>query len=78
MNAENRLNSMEIVKDASGKYDWTAIVRYIATNGAVVCLWVTVILCLAELILCVFRMFTYTSRRLHVIPILILLFGLLR
>jgi len=77
MNAENRLNSMEIVKDASGKYDWTAIVRYIATNGAVVCLWVTVILCLAELILCVFRMFTYTSRRLHVIPILILLFGLL-
>ncbi len=77
MNAESRLNSMEIVKDASGKYDWTAIVRYIATNGAVVCLWVTVILCLAELILCVFRMFTYTSRRLHVIPILILLFGLL-
>lgn len=77
MDPENRLNSMDISRDDNGNYDWTAIVRFIATNGAVVCLWITVLLCLIELIICIARMFTYTSRRLHVIPILILLFGLL-
>lgn len=77
MNPENRLNSMEIAKDAGGNYDWAAIVRYIATMGAVVCLWITVLLCLIELVICIVRMFTYTSRRLHIIPILILLFGIL-
>jgi hypothetical protein len=73
---ENRLNSMKIEKGEDGSYDWTVVIRYIATYGAPVCLWITILLCIIEFVICFIRLFHYTSRRLHVIPVLILLSGL--
>lgn len=74
---ENRLNTMVIEKGEDGSYDWAVIIRFVATYGAPVCLWITVLLCIVEFIFCLIRLFTYTSRRLHVVPVLILLFGLM-
>lgn len=86
MNEENRLSTMELPKNSRGNLDFAAmfskenlpiLVSYVCTYGAVVCLWITVLLSLIELIICLARIFTFTSRRLHIIPILMLLFGLL-
>jgi len=73
---DNRMNTMVIEKGEDGSYDWAVVTRYAATYGGPVCLLITILLCFVEFVFCFIRLFTYTSRKLHILPILILLFGL--
>ena len=73
----NRADDITIEKGEDGKYDTVKIVKHIATYGTIIFFVATVILCIVEILLNVGRLFSYTSRRLHVIPLLILIFALL-
>ena len=60
-------------RDENGDLVGLNIVRHIATYGTIVFLVLTIVLAAIELIINIGRMFSYTSRRLHALPILILL-----
>ncbi len=66
-----------IEKGEDGKYDTVKIVKHIATYGTILFLIATLVLCVVEIILNIGRLFSYTSRRIHVIPLLIFIFGVL-
>ncbi len=69
-----RSDNIAIEKDENGDYNALNIVRHIATYGTIIFLIAAIILCVVELVINIGRLFSYTSRRIHVIPILILLF----
>ena len=69
----DRANNIAIEKDEDGNYNALNIVRHIATYGTIVFLILTLVLCVIELVFDIGRLFSYTSRRVHVVPILILI-----
>lgn len=69
----DRANNIAIEKDEDGNYNALNIVRHIATYGTIVFLILTLVLCVIELVFDLGRLFSYTSRRVHVVPILILI-----
>ncbi len=69
----SRSEDIEITRDEAGNINWLNIVRHIATYGTIVFLVLTLILIVVELVFNIGRMFSYTTRRLHVLPILIML-----
>lgn len=73
----SREDEIKIEKGADGKYDGAAIVRHIATYGTIVFLCLTIVFAIIEVIFCIGRLFSFTSRRLHAIPIFTIIFGLL-
>lgn len=73
----DRKEDLKIRKMEDGSYDNVAIIRAVATYGTIVSLILMVLLAFIELILCIGRLFSYTSRRLHAIPIFIVIFGLI-
>ena len=60
-------------RDENGDLNGLNIVRHIATYGTIVFLVLTIVLSAIELIMNIGRLFSYTSRRLHALPIFILL-----
>ncbi|MFI3228795.1 MAG: hypothetical protein R3Y23_01340 [Bacillota bacterium] len=64
-------------KDINGDYDWAALVRIIATYGTIICLCLMIIFAIIELLMNIGRLFSFTTRRLHAMPILILITGAL-
>ena len=66
-----------IEKGEDGNYDSVNIIKHIATYGTIIFLVAMILLCVVEIIINVGRLFSYTSRRIHVIPLLILIFGIL-
>ncbi|MBR2350270.1 MAG: hypothetical protein IKA77_06570 [Clostridia bacterium] len=74
---EDSKEAITIEKGDDGNYDGVKIVRHIATYGTIIFLVLMLLLCVVELILNIGRLFSYTSRRVHVIPILILICGVL-
>lgn len=68
-----RSDDIQIVKDENGKYDTASIVRYVTTYGMPYFLSFALLFCIVELIINITRMFSYTGRRIHVMPILILI-----
>ena len=69
----SRSEDIEITRDEAGDINWLNIVRHIATYGTIMFLVLTLILIVVELVFNIGRMFSYTTRRLHVLPILIML-----
>ena len=64
-----------IEKGEDGNYDSVKIIKHIATYGTIIFLVAMILLCVVEIIINVGRLFS--SRRIHVIPLLILIFGIL-
>lgn len=58
-------NSLKIQKGADGNYDFTAIIRNIATYGTIFALLLTLLSAIIVIIFCIFRIFRYTSKRIH-------------
>ncbi len=73
----NASEDIAIEKGEDGNYDGVKIIKHIATYGTIIFLVAMILLCLVEIVLNIGRLFSYTSRRLHVIPLLILIFGIL-
>lgn len=73
----DRSDDIKIEKDENGEYDSLKIVKHIATYGTIVFLCLTIILCVIEILINIGRLFSYTSRRVHVIPLFILICGIL-
>lgn len=69
--------SLKIVKDAEGKYDFSVIIQHIGTYGAIMFLIIAFLLGIINLISIIVRFFTYTTRKCHVLDILCLIFGIL-
>lgn len=72
----DRAEDIKIEKGEDGKYNNVAIVKRIATYGTIYSLALMLIGCAVELFLCIGRLFSYTSRRIHFWPIFILICGL--
>lgn len=70
-------DALVIRKDADGNYDNSVVMRHIGTYGTIIFLIVTFLLGIVNIIINVFRLFTYTSRRLHVISLLCLILSVL-
>lgn len=66
-----------IEKGEDGHYDAVKITKHIATYGTIIFLIAMILFAVIEIIINIGRLFSYTSRRLHVIPLLILIFGIL-
>lgn len=73
----DRKEDLKIRKMEDGKYDNVAIIRTFATYGTIASLILMIVFCFIEIVFCIGRLFSYTSRRLHFIPLLILLCGLI-
>ncbi len=73
----DRADDIKIEKGEDGKYDGVKIVKHIATYGTIVFLCATIICCVLEILINIGRMFSYTSRRVHAVPLLIVIFGVL-
>lgn len=73
----NKAEDIAIEKGEDGNYDAVKIIKHIATYGTIIFLVAMLLLCVVEIVLNIGRLFSYTSRRLHVIPLLILIFGIL-
>ena len=69
----DRADDIEITRDEAGDINTLNVVRHIATYGTIVFMVLTLVLSAIELVINIGRLFSYTSRRLHVLPILILL-----
>ncbi|MDR3186387.1 MAG: hypothetical protein LBU04_06240 [Christensenellaceae bacterium] len=69
----NRSESLKIQRDENGKWSATNIINNLATYAVIVFFFLAIICCVLEIIFTVMRMFSYTSRRLHIIPILLLI-----
>lgn len=69
----DRKEDLKIRKMEDGKYDNVAIIRTVATYGTIASLVLMIILCFVEIVFCIGRLFSYTSRRMHFIPLLILI-----
>lgn len=73
----NKAEDIAIEKGEDGNYDSVKIIKHIATYGTIIFLVATLLLCVVEIIINIGRLFSYTSRRIHVVPLLILIFGML-
>lgn len=74
---EDRENQIKIEKDLDGNYDPVVIFRAVATYGTMISMWLAVIFGAVTLVMCLFRLFSHTSRKFHWISFLMLLFGAL-
>lgn len=72
----DRAEDIEIVKGEDGKYNMVAIVKRIATFGTIYSLVLMILACAVELFINIGRLFSYTSRRVHFFPILIVICGI--
>ena len=73
----NRADDIKIEKGEDGNYDSVKIIKHVATYGTIIFFIATILLCVVEILMNIGRLFSYTSRRIHVIPLLILIFALL-
>ncbi|NLL55661.1 MAG: hypothetical protein GX242_00395 [Clostridiales bacterium] len=73
----NKMDDLKIQKDAEGSYDFSVILRHIGTYGTILFMIISFLLGIIVLISTIIRMFTYTTRKLHVLHWLLLIFSLL-
>lgn len=72
-----KADELVIKKNDEGNYDFGIIYNHIGVYGTIMFLIVTIVLMVIMLIQNIVRIFTYTSRRLHVTTLLCLIFGAL-
>lgn len=70
-------DALIIQKDADGNFDNSVIIRHIGTYGTIMFLIIAFLLGVLNIIINLIRLFTYTSRRIHVITLLSLIFSAL-
>lgn len=75
--ANGKSDSLIIKKNEDGNFDFGVIFNHIGTYGMIIFLLAFIILSAVLLIINIVRLFTYTSRRFHVIEFLTFLFGAL-
>ncbi|HOO22686.1 MAG TPA: hypothetical protein PKY53_03295 [Clostridia bacterium] len=73
----DKMDDLVIKKDADGNFDFSVIIRHIGTYGTIMFILVAFILGVINLISIIIRMFTYTTRKCHVLDILCFVFSLL-
>lgn len=72
-----KADDLVIKKGEDGNYDYGTIINHIGVYGTIINLVITVILMIIMLIQNIVRIFTYTSRRLHVTTLLAFIFSAL-
>lgn len=72
-----KMDDIKIQKDAEGNYDFSVILRHIGTYGTILFMVISFLLGIIVLITTIIRLFTYTTRKLHVFNWLLLIFSLL-
>lgn len=72
-----KADSLVIKKDEDGNFDNSVIIRYIGTYGAIYFLLISFLLGIFSLLVNIVRLFTYTSRKLHIASLLSFIFSLL-
>lgn len=70
-------DAITIAKNADGKYDITIIIRHIAVYGTIIFLVAAFLLGVIAVITNIIRLFTYTTRKVHVVNTLAFVFSLL-
>lgn len=71
-----REDEYALVRGDDGKYESINIVRHIATYGTIICMVFMILFAFIDLIISIGRLFSYTSRRIHVFPLLTVICGL--
>ncbi len=77
MRDSDRIEAITIQRQADGTYDASTILRWLATYGTIFCLMAAILFFLICFIQTIVRFFTYTSRKLHLMTFLALLFSTL-
>ncbi len=72
-----KAEALEIKKNEDGNYDFSVIIRYIGTYGAIYFIIVTFLLGVVNIIVNICRIFSYTSRKIHILSLLCFLFSAL-
>lgn len=72
-----KADELVIAKNEEGNYDFGVIYNHVGVYGTIIFLLLTIIFSVILLIQNIVRIFTYTSRRIHVTTLLTLIFGLL-
>ncbi len=62
-----KAEALEIKKDEDGNYDNSVIIRYIGTYGTIMFLIATFLLGVVNIIVNICRLFSYTSRKVHIL-----------
>ncbi len=70
-------DSLVIKKDEEGNFDTSVIIRHIGTYGTILFLIISFLLGIVSIITNIIRIVTYTSRKLHIVSLLSLIFSLL-
>ena len=70
-------DALIIQEDADGNYDTSVIIRHIGTYGTIIFLIAAFILGVVNILINFVRIFTYTSRRIHVVTLLSFISSLL-
>jgi len=68
---------LQIEKNADGQYDIISVLRYLGGYAGILCLVAAFILGIIALITNIIRLFTYTSRKVHLVNVLAFIFALL-
>lgn len=70
-------DGLQIERNADGQYDIISILRYLGGYAGILCLVAAFLLGIIALITNIIRLFTYTSRKVHLVNILAFIFALL-
>jgi hypothetical protein len=73
----SKTDDLKIIKDAEGNYDFSVILRHIGTYGTILFMVISFLLGVIVFISTLIRLFTYTTRKLHVLHWLLLIFSAL-
>jgi hypothetical protein len=73
----SKTDDLKIQKNAEGDYDFSVIFRHIGTYGTILFMVISFLLGVVVLISTIMRLFTYTTRKLHALHWLLLIFSLL-
>lgn len=65
--AGSKAEALEIKKDEDGNYDNSVIIRYLGTYGTILFLIATFVLGVVNIIINICRLFSYTSRKIHIV-----------
>lgn len=75
--AGSKGDSLVIGKDEDGNFDMSVIIRHIGTYGTIMFLIISFILGIISILINIVRLFTYTSRKLHIFSLLSFIFSAL-
>ncbi|MFA6865931.1 MAG: hypothetical protein WCR54_00260 [Clostridia bacterium] len=70
-------DDLKIVKNADGNYDNSVIIRHIGVYGTIMFMIIAFLFGILSLLFCIVRLFSYTTRKVHIINILCFVFSLL-